>query len=166
MKTLIIYYSRSGVTKTVAEKIAPLLNADTEELIDTKDRSGVIGYAVACKDALGKKAFPTEPLKSKLSEYDLIIIGTPVWASTMSTATRFFLQSFGKDIAQAAVFCTTGRTGIDKTNSQSADLIAGNVIASAGFVQKFVKKNNIDDDVVFFVDQIKENYRPLPENLR
>ena len=161
MKTLIVYYSRTGVTKTVTDLLANLLSADTEELIDTKKRSGVIGFASGCKDAIAKKSFQTEPIKADLQNYDLVIVATPVWANTMSTATRYFLEQFGDKISQAAVFCTTGRTGIEKTNFQLAEYIAGNVIASAGFVQKNVKKGKSVPSIEAFAELIKENFKPI-----
>jgi flavodoxin len=44
MKTLIVYFSKSGTTKKLAEKLANIFKADIETLIDKKKRSGLIGW--------------------------------------------------------------------------------------------------------------------------
>ena len=41
-KTLVLYYSRTGTTKKLATFIGDVLGADVEEIIDTKNRSGVM----------------------------------------------------------------------------------------------------------------------------
>ena len=55
MKSLVIFYSRTGNTKKVAENIANDLNCDIEEIFDTKNRAGSIGWLSAGKDANTKK---------------------------------------------------------------------------------------------------------------
>jgi flavodoxin len=44
MKALVVFYSRTGATKQVAEALAESLNCDSEELIDTKKRGGPLGF--------------------------------------------------------------------------------------------------------------------------
>jgi flavodoxin len=41
-KILVVYYSRTGMTKKLANSIANLLFADIEEIVDTKNRSGLM----------------------------------------------------------------------------------------------------------------------------
>ena len=52
MKTLIVYYSRTGLTKKIATHISETLKADIDEIIDTKKRSGAIGYMSGGRDAM------------------------------------------------------------------------------------------------------------------
>ena len=47
MKILNVYYSRTGNTKTVTEFLANQLDADIEEIVDKKARTGVVGAASA-----------------------------------------------------------------------------------------------------------------------
>jgi flavodoxin len=46
MRTLVAYYSRTGNTKFVAEKIAKCLNAETCEVIDKKNRKGKLAFVI------------------------------------------------------------------------------------------------------------------------
>ena len=54
-KILIAYYSRSGTTKTVAEFLQEKLSCDLEEIISTKERSGVVGFFICGREATKKK---------------------------------------------------------------------------------------------------------------
>ncbi|MCD6377573.1 MAG: flavodoxin family protein, partial [Planctomycetes bacterium] len=51
-KILIVYYSRSGTTRMVAEKLAKLLEADIEEIRERKERAGTLGFFIGIKDSI------------------------------------------------------------------------------------------------------------------
>ena len=76
-KILVVFYSRTGNTKKVAQDIAQSLGADVEQLIDKKDRSGALGYMGAGKDASKEMLADIEPIKYDPAKYDLIVMGTP-----------------------------------------------------------------------------------------
>ena len=44
MKTIVVYYSRTGNTRKVAEELADTLKCDIEQIIDTQKRSDVLGF--------------------------------------------------------------------------------------------------------------------------
>jgi len=48
---LIVYYSRSGHTEKVVTKLAEILGADVEKLVDLKNRKGILGFIIGGKDA-------------------------------------------------------------------------------------------------------------------
>ena len=77
MKALVVFYSRTGATKQVAEALAESLNCDSEELIDTKKRGGPLGFLSAGKDAKAKKLTKLKDIKRDPALYDLVILGTP-----------------------------------------------------------------------------------------
>jgi len=54
MTILILFYSRTGTTKKVANLISENLNCDNEEIFDTKNRKGFFGYIKSAKDAMRK----------------------------------------------------------------------------------------------------------------
>jgi flavodoxin len=158
MKTLVAYYSRTGITQKVALAVAKALSADVEELIDTKNRKGTLGFIVAGKDAATKKLVPIQPPQRHPGEYDLVILGTPVWANTMSSAVRMYLTDFGKDIRRAGFFCTTHSSGIESTWSQMEELLGKPPVATAGFRQKHVKR----DEHLAALDAFLEKLRKEP----
>lgn len=102
---MVTFYSKSGNTKKVGEEIAKNLNADIDEIIDKKDRSGIKGWLGGGGDAFFKKSTEIE-YKKDPSEYDLVVVGTPIWAGSVTPAVRAFLSKY--NIKEIAFFCTCG----------------------------------------------------------
>lgn len=107
MKTLVVYYSRTGNTRGVAQKVSEKIGADLLELKDKKKRSGITGFVLGIKDSIMKSAAELEGFDVDLSPYDLIVIGTPVWALGMTPAVRTFLTQKSLAGKKVALFCTT-----------------------------------------------------------
>jgi flavodoxin len=106
-KILVAYYSRTGNTKKVAEKIAHHLKADLDEIIDLKDRKRkIIGWLIAGRDASKKMDTPIKFIKDTKT-YNLVVVGTPIWAWTLTPAIRAYLKQ-NKKIKKIAFFCTCG----------------------------------------------------------
>jgi flavodoxin len=106
MKTLICYYSHSGNTKKVAQIIAQKTEGTLEEIIDTKNRRGIWGFLSAIFDARFKKPTLILPIKNHPRDFDLVIIGTPVWAGMPSPAIRTYIESFRASLKKVAFFLT------------------------------------------------------------
>lgn len=107
---LCIYYSRSGKTKKTMQEIAQLLNAELAEINDGVDRSGWGGYIRSGMDAMRRTTHPLRPVHTQrpLSEYRLIIVGTPVWAGRCSAPVRGFLKRRGLEMSRVAYLLTRG----------------------------------------------------------
>ncbi|MDN5327522.1 MAG: hypothetical protein PWP03_160 [Candidatus Woesearchaeota archaeon] len=148
MKILVVCYSRTGKTRKIANKIAQSLNADFDEIIDQKPRRGFLGFLKAGYDAtLGKT---TEITFTRNPEnYDLIILGTPVWNGRITPAVRTYLIKNKGKIKQCAIFATcVGRQGI--CLKQMRELCNSRVILEQVF---FNKKEN--EDLIQFIDDLK-----------
>lgn len=153
MKTLVIYYSRTGYTKKVAETIADLLDCHKEELVDTQDRSGPIGFVRSGRQALRKDMTVLKDIKKEVSSYDLVIIGTPVWVLTMSTPVRTFLHDNYDQIKNVAFFCTYGGMGANRTFADMEELCKSPVTVLAVKVME-LKINKYTKKVTEFVNEI------------
>ena len=105
---LCIYYSRTGKTRSVMAEIAKSLDAELVEITDGVDRSGIIGACKSCLDAVRKSTRFLEHFETgkDLKDYDLVIIGTPVWAGRCSSITREFLKKYGGDLQRVAYVIT------------------------------------------------------------
>jgi flavodoxin len=115
MKSLVVYYSRTGLTKKIAALISHELNADMDEIIDKKKRSGPVGYMTGGRDAM-KGVLTGITYARNPKDYDMIIIGGPVWAWTVTPAVRTYLDqnSDALKVKKVAFFATQGSSGSDK----------------------------------------------------
>ena len=105
-KTLVVYYSRTGNTRKVAEACAERLGADIEEIVDRKNRSGPIGWLTAGRDA-GRRSLTEieEPTKDP-SGYNIVVVGSPVWNDSVSTPVRTYIVKNSVSFSRLAIFCT------------------------------------------------------------
>lgn len=115
MKTLVVYYSRSNVTRKIAEMIREKLDCDIEEITDAGKYDGKIGYMKGGFDATTGKTTKINEITKNPSDYDLVIVGTPVWASNMATPVYSYLIKYSDQINDIAPFCTCISGGYEKT---------------------------------------------------
>jgi flavodoxin len=141
-KILVVYYSRTNTTRKVAIDISQHISCDLEEINDTKDRSGVIGYLTATKDAVKKNNTIIRPIERDISSYDLIIIGTPIWAWTISTPIRTFINEYKDKIKEFSLFATMGGKGDVETFSEIEKIIGKKSIKTLGVKTKDVVDNS------------------------
>jgi flavodoxin len=92
MQTLVVYYSLSGTTRAVAVALAEELGAEVEEIRCDRYRATPWGAVRAVYDIWrGRNPPITEPQHAP-SRYDLVVIGSPVWAHHVATPVRVFLR--------------------------------------------------------------------------
>lgn len=126
MKTLVVYYSKSGNTRRVAEEIAKALGAETEELLEVGvKRTGILGFLHAGRDGMRQRASSIEPAKKRVSDYDLVFVGSPVWGWNLVPAVRAYLGAADLTGKPVAFFCTSGGSGEKKTFESMRELCQG-----------------------------------------
>ena len=108
MKSLVVFYSRTGNARFVAQTIAAQICADTEEVIDLKKRSGAFGFLSGGFDARFGKGTKIAPSKKSPSGYDLVIVGTPVWGGRPSPAITTYLKNNDLSGKKVAIFFARG----------------------------------------------------------
>ena len=113
-KTLIVFYSRTGTTKKVADEIKQALNSDVDEILDTKERKGVIGYLRSGRDATKKFTTDIKPSGKDPAAYDLVIVGTPIWSWNLTPPVRTYLRNNKAKLKEVAFFCTMGGSGAER----------------------------------------------------
>jgi menaquinone-dependent protoporphyrinogen IX oxidase len=96
MKAIVIYYSRKGSNKFLAEKIAGHLSADIEAIRTRLD----VFLLFLLNIHAGNK-----PLKHNLEDYQKVIVCSPIWMGRIIPPLRSFLQKYGTKI-QALYFVT------------------------------------------------------------
>lgn len=107
-KVVCIYYSRTGNTKKAMEEIAEALDCECLSISDKLDRSGVRGFLRSGLDAMHKRtrAVSRPKCARALSDYQLVILGTPVWAGRCSSIIRGLLKRRGYEMQNVAYVIT------------------------------------------------------------
>jgi flavodoxin len=115
MKTLVVYYTRTGTTAKAAQMIAAALGADKEEIKETGGRGGPLGWLRSGKEASQRMESQVKPLNADPAAYDLVVVGTPVWAGTVSSPVRGFIKQYRDKLPGVAFFCAMGGDDPAKT---------------------------------------------------
>ena len=160
MKTLIVHYSRTGITRKAAQDLAGLLQADLEEVLDLKDRGGAVGFLGGGKDAALKKLTEISPSGKDAGQYDLVVVGTPVWAFTMAPAIRTWLTQHAAQIKQTAFYCTMGGSGQERTFRDMEALAGKTPLATLALIDRDVKADLHKTALEQFAKQIQEAAKP------
>ena len=116
-KVLVSYFSASGVTKRVAEKIAKAINGDLFEIEPTQK------YTLEDLDWTNKQSRSSIEMEDKTSrpqilnkvlniiEYNTVILGFPVWWYTAPTIINTFIEENNLEGKDIYVFVTSGGSG-------------------------------------------------------
>ena len=157
MKTLVVYYSRTGHTRKLGNEIAAALEADVEELKDDVSRSGPVGFVKSGREAKAGTLVNLDPLSHEPSSYDLAVIGTPVWARTMSSSIRTFLLNNDLGSTKVAWFCTVGASSKSFMTScfeAMTDESGRTPVATVGFSAMDMRRNH-SQAIAEFVNTLK-----------
>ncbi len=130
MNAAVVYFSRTGNTKKLAEEIAQAINAPI--------------FDVAA----------TEP--SKVAEFDLLVFGTPVEGASPTKEARTFLDSMSEVSGKKAIVFNTCRLfGNSRTNKALEKALKAKGYETVLAASKKVKANQVPD-YTDTVNQVKE----------
>lgn len=132
-KTLIVYFSWGGNTRTVANHIHDLIGGDiveVETVIPYPD-----SYEEVIQIAPGELESDYRPeLKTKVEnmyEYDTLIVGTPIWGGHLTPAMKSFLASYDLSGKAIAPFCTHGGSGTAQSVNDIRSVCPNSTILSS-----------------------------------
>ena len=119
-KTLIAYFSASGVTARAAREMADAIGADLYEIcpaapytdadlnwMDKKSRSTLEMNDPACRPAIASQV-------ERMEQYDTVFVGFPVWWYVEPRIVDTFLESYDFPGKTMIPFATSGGSGISK----------------------------------------------------
>lgn len=155
MKILVIYYSRTGNTHKIAREISKSLNCDIEEIHDLKDRKGPIGWFIAGRDGMARNQTQIKKTVHDPSQYDLVIIGTPIWVN-MTPAIRTYLNQNADKFKKVAFFCTMGGSGSVKAFAEMGEILDKKPIAILEIRASEIVNNNYQNVFKKFISELKQ----------
>ncbi|WP_051277845.1 flavodoxin family protein [Solimonas flava] len=108
---LVVFYSRSGHTRRLAQRLAARLDADLDEIHELHPHRGLLGLARCLYDALlGREPPITAPTQPPLG-YARVIVGGPVWADHVAGPVRSYLTRHADELRHVAFFCSCAHSG-------------------------------------------------------
>ncbi len=124
-KTLVAYFSASGVTARLAQKLAAVTDADLFEIVpETPYTAADLDWtnkasrsSVEMNDPTSRPAVASRA--ADLSRYDRIFVGFPIWWYTAPTIVNTFLEQYDLTGKTVVPFATSGMSPIGRS---AADL--------------------------------------------
>lgn len=160
MKTGIIYFSLEGNTKYVAEKIAKEINADLIRLVPEKEypKGKFAKYFWCGKSALFKESPKLKNYDFDPDLYDLLLLGTPIWAGTFAPPLRTFLREHKIMGKQVSIFVTCSGGSAEKSFSQiEKEISENNIISKIKIVDPLQNLSLEDEKKILDLCEILKN---------
>ncbi|MFO8050929.1 MAG: flavodoxin [Thermoplasmatota archaeon] len=137
MKVLVVYYSLDGNTEYIAKRVARTSGGDIQRLeLQKEPPSNKLGRFMWCgwHAMLGAKPSLKE-LTRDPGEYDMVFVGSPVWAYTVAPPVASFLENTDLTDKKVALFATcNGNEGSTFEKMRSANN-GGQVLGHCSFMK-------------------------------
>ncbi len=144
-KTLVVFYSRGGITRKVGEAIARSLGCPIEEILPQG------------RFAATQKVTPIQSPKQDPGRFDLIAIGTPVWGNAPTPPVRAYLKRFEGRLPKLAFFCTFGIFGGRGTMAELEKLAAKSPVAMFAVWRASTMRRSFPARLKEFTDKIRRS---------
>jgi hypothetical protein len=150
-RILVIYYSRTGTTATLANAIAAATGADIVPIEDTVERAGAMGFLRSMRDAFGTRRTIIRPLPVDPADYELVLVGTPVWGNAAAAPVRAFFEDHRARLPAVAFFITDGLSSHETVFRDMATLAGREPVARLGLAYDDVVRGRHAGAVAAFV---------------
>jgi len=150
MKTLVVYFSASGVTAKIAQAMAEVAGADLFEIKPEKpytaaDLNWKNPLARCNREKLGGKDVPVAGKVENMAEYDTLYVGFPIWYGCAPNVVNTFLKGYDLSGKKIHAFATSGGSGIGKTAEKlkpctsGAEIVEAKLLRSADEAKAWIK---------------------------
>lgn len=157
MKSLIVFYSLEGNCKFISEEIQAITKAEILRLKPIKDikSKGFSKYIWGGKQVVMKIKPKLEAIDKNINDYDLIFLGTPVWAGSFAPAINTFLSENEIKNKKIVLFCCSGG-GKGKTFEQLKEKLKGNeILGEFDFIEPLSKnKNEVNKEIEGWINKL------------
>ncbi len=142
-KTLVAYFSASGITMDVATRLARVTNSDLFAIVpanpytsadlnwrDKQSRSTLEAADPSCRPAITSQI-------EDIEDYDTIVLGFPIWWNVAPAIINTFLESYDLAGKTIVLFATSGGSGMGKTaavlraSAPGAKIVDGSILNNA-----------------------------------
>ena len=153
-ETLVVYFSATGTTKSVAEKIAELTDADIYEIVpEVPYTAEDIDYGDAARASIEQKDDSARPAIAgesiSLKSYTAIYIGYPIWYGQAPRILCTFVETYSFGDILVIPFCTSDSSSIGDSAINLEKLSNGGIWAEGGRLDKDISA----EDLAAWVEQ-------------
>ena len=148
-KTLVAYFSASGVTAKVAKKLAAAIGADLFEIQpeqlytdddlnwqNSRSRSSVEMKDRSCRPAIASKV-------ENMAQYDCVFVGFPVWWYREPSIIDTFMEAYDFSGKKVVPFCTSGGSGLGDSAQNMQKLASGATVVNGKKFSSSVSENEL-----------------------
>ena len=153
---LVTCYSLTGHTATVADAIADRLGAKADPILEKSARSGLPGTAAGAVNALLGRASAIKVPARDPSEFDLVILGTPVWAAAPAPAVNAYIDRHRGALGRVAFFCTQGKFGAAGTLARMERRLGHPPLATLEVNEDEIGGETMDQKVEAFLSGLRD----------
>ena len=165
-KTLIVYYSLTGNTKTGCEVLQKELQVDILEIRDLVNRSGGWGFARSAFGSLLGLHTKIDPEQPDMSAYQNIIIASPIWTGKLSMAIRTFIDKNRFDNKKVILYTTTNAEEKEKYKEKNRNLLREKGGEVVGYFQILAKKEVGGEKVLRTKDEMVADTLSIVSSLK
>ena len=150
-RKLVAFFSASGVTAKVAEKLSDTIGADlfaiepkvlyTKADLDWMDKNS--RSTLEMKDPASRPEIAR--VRDNMEEYDTVFVGFPIWWYVAPTIINTFLESYDLTGKTIIPFATSGGSGMGKTNEKLMPSCKGAKLLDGKVMKANVGAKELDD---------------------
>ena len=154
-KVLVLYYSETGTTKTVAQEIQKQLGADIEAVEAVEPYTGNFQETIqrGQREMQSGQMPALKPLTKKIADYDVVFLGYPIWFGTYANPIATLVKEHDFAGKTVVPFCTFGSGGLNTSSAAlakalpKAKVVAGYGVRTARLaaaereLDRFLKEN-------------------------
>lgn len=148
-KKLVAYFSASGVTAKVAERLSESIGADLHEItpkvrytdadLDWRDKTS--RSSIEMSNPASRPEI--ERIRDNMQDYDTIYLGFPIWWYIAPTIINTFLESYDLTGKTIVPFATSGGSGMGKTNEMLLPSCPGAILAEGCVFKADISKQEL-----------------------
>ena len=147
MKTVVIFFSRTGNSKRVATKIADSLGANLLQITDDKNWSGIWGYLKGGYYASSNKSVNIK-VNGNFEEADQYIVVSPLWAGGPAPSVREFLKKVPTNKVNLVITCKGSNIESALAKYESK---VGKMKGTFGIVERLNNENQCIEEIILAV---------------
>jgi len=155
MKTLIIYYSRTGRTQRLAEDVQARLGCEIERIVTKADFSGFMGFFRITRESKREHPFEIQTFRIDPDQYDLVVVGTPVWGRSVAIPVRDLLRRYSGHLKAVAFIATYGSSDPGPTFRAMEEACGRPPVATMGVSVRRLRRGVYSEDLERFIGELR-----------